>query len=287
MRVWVTGGSGFLGRQIVAALRDMGAEPVAMAGARPDLLDPAARALAVWRANAAILVHAAWITRSGVYWDSAENPEWTAATLDLARLFAASGGRRFVLVGSCAEYDWQRPARAPWTERRPTRPGSRYGAAKLAAWHGLECLAAATGLSVANARVFIPIGQHEAPARLLPSLIRAAMSHEPLATGPADLARDFIDVRDAGEAVARIALAGVAGPVNVATGRTVSIAALARLVGAPVRLGGRPARPGEPLWMAGDPARLHAATGFVPRHTLAETVADAIDDWRVRARAAA
>ncbi len=54
------------------------------------------------------LLHFAWIATPGVYWDSAENFRWVSAGERLLRSFRAHGGRRVVMAGSCAEYDWAR-----------------------------------------------------------------------------------------------------------------------------------------------------------------------------------
>jgi nucleoside-diphosphate-sugar epimerase len=280
-RVLVTGGSGFVGRQIVAALSLLGADAVAP---RVDLLNADARLALVAQSRADTLVHAAWITRHGAFWDADENLDWVAATLALLRAFAAGGGKRFVLVGTCAEYDWSRPTRTPWRETRATRPASLYGAAKLATWIAAAAFAARAGLSAAHARLFQPVGRHEAAGRLLPSLIAATQGGPEVRLGPADVTRDLIDVRDAGEAIARLALSGSEGPTNIGTGRSVSLGELVRRVAGPsshrLRLGARAARPGEPLWMVADPGRLRRATGFVPRYSLDETVADAFAHWR-------
>jgi nucleoside-diphosphate-sugar epimerase len=280
-RVLVTGGSGFVGRQIVAALGALGAEALAP---RADLMDADARQALIGQARADTLVHAAWVTCHGAFWVADENLDWVAATLALVRAFAAGGGKRVVLVGTCAEYDWSRPTRTKWRETRATRPASLYGAAKLATWLAAAAFAARAGLSAAHARLFQPVGRHEAPGRLLPRLIAATQGGAEVRLGPADLTRDLIDVRDAGEAIARLALSGSEGPTNIGTGRPVSLGELVRRVagssGHRVRLGGRAARPGEPLWMVADPARLRRATGFVPRYSLDETIEDAVAHWR-------
>jgi nucleoside-diphosphate-sugar epimerase len=280
-RVLVTGGTGFVGRQIVSSLATLGAEVVAP---RPDLLDPEARRAAVARARADTLIHAAWVTTHGVYWDSDQNLDWVAATLDLVRAFATAGGRRVLLLGTCAEYDWSRPTATPWRETRQTRPTTLYGAAKLAAWNVTAAFSAGAGLSAATARIFVPVGRHEAPGRLLPSLIASVLAGSDLRVGPADLTRDLIDVRDAGEAIARLALSECQGPVNIGSGQPIMLGDLVRQVAGAashrIQLGGRPPRPGEPLWMVADPIRLYRATGFVPRHDLAETIADAFAYWR-------
>jgi nucleoside-diphosphate-sugar epimerase len=284
-RVLVTGGTGFVGRQVVAALFALGAAPLAPPAPRPDLLDTAARRDWVAGCGAETLIHCAWVTGHGAFWDSPRNIDWVGASLDLLRAFATSGGKRVVLVGTCAEYDWSRPTRTPWRETRATRPVSLYGTAKLATWTAGAAFAAQAGLGCANARVFLPVGRHEAQGRLLPSLIAAVRDGTELRTGPAHLTRDIMDVRDTGEAIARLALSDARGAVNIGTGRAVSLGEMARLVAGPsshlVRLGGRQVRAGEPLWMVADPARLRRATGFVPRYTLEETVADAFAHWQV------
>ncbi len=285
MRALVTGGSGFLGRQIVVALRMAGVEVAAPARRQADLLRDAGRQAAA-AAGAELLVHAAWVTRPAEYWRSPDNVAWTAATIDLVRRFAAAGGRRAVLVGSCAEYDWASAAPGPWPESRPCRPQTPYGAAKLLAWTWLR----GCGLSVANARVFWPVGLHEHPERLLPRLIRAAAGGPRLPVGPADLTRDLIDVRDAGAAVAALALSPVTGAVNIGAGQPVSLATLAALVAGPapppVRFGGRPLPQGEPLCMLPDTTRLRQEVGFTPRISLGRTLRDAAAHWQQPARAA-
>jgi len=279
-RVLVTGASGFVGRQIVAALHALGAEPVVPAAPRPDLLLTAARRDLVAAARADTLIHAAWVTDHGAFWQSDQNLDWVGASLDLLRQFAAAGGKRVVLVGTCAEYDWSHPARAPWRETRATRPASLYGAAKLAAWTAAAAFAAQCGISAANARLFLPVGRHEAEGRLLPRLLAAVRDGSDLPVGPAELTRDVMDVRDAGEAIARLVLSPAEGPVNIGTGRPVTLGELVRRVAGahahPIRLGARTLRQGEPLWMVADPKKLRRATGFVPRYRLGDTIADAL-----------
>jgi nucleoside-diphosphate-sugar epimerase len=288
-RVLVTGGSGFLGRQIVAALQARGAFVMAPSRHEADLLQADARHTLLAATPAEILIHAAWVTRPGEYWGSAENLAWAEASADLFHRFAAAGGRRVVFVGSCAEYDWETPRQDRWAETRPCRPHTLYGSAKLRAWRTLERLAARTGLAAANARVFTPVGLHEHPQRLLPSLVRAVLARRPVAVGPAALTRDLMDVRDAGAAIAALALADVTGAVNIGSGRPISLGKLAHRVAGPdhtlIRLGARKLPPGEPLRLVADPARLRHELGFVPRHALEQIIADAFAHWGTRSEA--
>ncbi|MFY9293943.1 MAG: NAD(P)-dependent oxidoreductase [Methylorubrum rhodinum] len=114
-RVLVTGGAGFVGRPAVAALVARGFEVHALGRRAPegahafhsaDLLDAGSRRAAVRAAGASHLLHLAWVTEPGRYWEAPENLDWTAASLDLVRAFHEAGGERAVVAGTCAEYDW-------------------------------------------------------------------------------------------------------------------------------------------------------------------------------------
>ena len=133
-RVLVTGGAGFVGRHAVAALAARGFEVHGLGRTAPDgahafhaadLLDPAQRRAAVQAASASHLLHLAWITTPGRYWQAPDNLDWTAASLDLVRMFREAGGTRAVVAGTCAEYDWTGIERLPRAEADAPSPRAR------------------------------------------------------------------------------------------------------------------------------------------------------------------
>jgi nucleoside-diphosphate-sugar epimerase len=298
-RVLVTGADGFIGRHALGPLADAGVEvhgvsrrPQPRGGPvtwhRADLLDPVAMAKVMAQVLPTDLLHLAWETTHGRFWTDPRNLDWTAASLQLLRAFAEGGGRRMVLAGTCAEYDWTLPGEAPWAENRPAAPATLYGAAK----HTLHGLAAAfareAGLALAWGRIFLVTGPGEAPARLVPSLADSLLLGEPARTGPGHKLRDLMDTRDAGAAFAHLVTSDLTGPVNVCTGIPVAIGQVARrlaeLAGRPdlAAPGSLPDRAGDPAFMVGAADRL-AADGFRPAFDLDRMLADALD----RARAAA
>ncbi|MGL5139016.1 MAG: NAD-dependent epimerase/dehydratase family protein, partial [Beijerinckiaceae bacterium] len=113
----VTGATGLLGRHIVASLAAMDAgelhavsrtPPVAVLSGpvwhAADLLDPAAVQRLIDEVRPTHLLHAAWEATPVSYAASPENQRWLAAGIALLDAFGASGGRRYVGVGSSAEY---------------------------------------------------------------------------------------------------------------------------------------------------------------------------------------
>ena len=111
MQILVTGGGGFVGQTTVAALKEAGHNVLIVgrkAGTKPlgytaNLLNRAERELMVKKTRADALVHLAWHTCPGNFWDAPDNTDWAHASHELIKHFFDAGGKRAVLAGSCAE----------------------------------------------------------------------------------------------------------------------------------------------------------------------------------------
>lgn len=264
-RVLLTGAGGFIGRQLAAPLRARGFDVREVSRRDADLLDERDQAALLADLRPAVILHAAWYVEHARFWTAPENDAWCEASLALARRFAEAGGRRFLGLGSCAEYAAEAGADAdPWPETRPIAPATPYGAAKARLAAGLARLPIAT----AWARLFLMFGPGEAPGRLVPSILGALARGEPARCGSGRPVRDFAATPFLGRALAALAASAVTGPVNVASGEGRSIAAVARLLGEAagrpdlVRLGARPDPPGEVPVMVADVGRLRREVGF-------------------------
>lgn len=297
--VLVTGAGGMIGAPALAELCARGARVHAVArraGApvdgvewhQADLLDAAARRQLIERLRPEVLLHLAWVTDPGTYWQAPANIDWLGASLDLALVFTAAGGRRFVGAGTCAEYDWNAVDEACREDRTPRRPATLYGAAKNALFETLSAFAGPAGLQLAWGRVFFAYGAGEAEGRLVPSLVRALLEGRPAESTAGTQRRDFLDLRDVGAGFAALALASTEGGVNIGSGEAVAVAdvvtRLGALVGRPdlVRLGALPMRPHDPPLLVADTSRLGDEVGFVPRVSLERGLEDAVDWWRRR-----
>jgi nucleoside-diphosphate-sugar epimerase len=294
----VTGATGFIGRFAVAALIAGGHEVVGVSrkplpGKIPgvqsvlaDLLDPGFDGATLSRdLGCAALLHLAWVTEHGSFWNSPDNDLWAEASRRLARAFVAGGGSRVVAAGTCVEYD--PPASGacdPLTT--PIVPHHPYGQAKDRFHRALDELGRATGAEIAWGRIFLLIGPGEDKRRLVPSVIRALLANEIAKCSPGNQVRDFMDVRDCAGGFAALALSHAVGAFDVCSGKATTIGALVSRLGilmdkpGLVALGALPGRPGEPPNLVGNPKRLFGETGFTPRYDLETSLADAIAWWR-------
>lgn len=300
-RILVTGATGFVGRCALPALAERGFEIHAMmrhtGGDLPagvtchavDMLDIPAATRLIGEVRPTHLLLSAWTTQPGAFWTDPQNESWAAATQTMARAFFAAGGRRAMLAGSCAEYDWSDPVLASGPVREDAAQGlpqTPYGRAKRRAAEALAKAAADAGGEHTIGRIFFPMGPGEHRNRFLPDIATALIAGHPAKLGPGQQVRDIIDVRDAGAALAALVDANVVGAVNVGSGVGVRLADVAlrvgEMVGRPdlVHLGSLPARPGEPPVLVADVSRLRGGTGFQPRFKLEDTLAATLSYWR-------
>jgi nucleoside-diphosphate-sugar epimerase len=301
--VLLTGASGFIGCPATAALLARGfrvhavsrnPKPEHDANAtwhQADLLDASQRRELIERTQATHLVHLAWHVGHGSFWHAPENDVWRDASLDLFRLFAERGGRRAVFAGSCAEYDWTALGDQPVRETDPCRPATAYGRAKLALLEQTAEIALRRSVSLAWARFFLLFGEQEDPRRLVPSVIDNLLRGQEVMLTSGRQIRDLLETRDAASALAMLAdQDSVSGPINVASGRAVSLREvaerIARLCGQPASLlkfGALPNREGEPPYLVADIARLSRETGFAPGAPLESRLGECIAWHRGRA----
>lgn len=306
--VIITGGTGFLGRPMVAALVKQGflvhifsrsdpqntaAELTRSYGAAVrsyfvDLHDTDKVTPLVKRIRASHMLHAAWDTRHGIFWNSPENLDWIVTSKLLLKAFIESGGRRFVGVGTCAEYDWETSESLLTEGATKLLPTSMFGQSKLAFRKSLVTLSQHHAISAAWGRVFLAFGPHESPKRFVSSAITNLLRGDQFLASIGDQVRDFSDIRDVAAGFVALLDSEVAGDVNIASGEARTVSSVLMEIGQKlgrtdlVKLGARARPAGEPGRLVASVERLRKEVRWEPKESFDERLTQTIEWWRMQ-----
>ncbi|HEX5407268.1 MAG TPA: NAD(P)-dependent oxidoreductase [Pseudonocardiaceae bacterium] len=297
-RVLVTGGSGFVGRSVVAEFQRRGVDVVVadrdpfpgagVAWVPGDLTDPAVRDRAV-TADLDGIVHLAAITS---VLRSAEQPqetfqnnvEMTQGLLELAR---TRGVAPFVLASTNAVVG--NVGTSTITEHSPLHPLTPYGATKAACEMLLSGYAGAYGMVTCALRFTNIYGPGMAAKdSFVPRLMRAALSGGGVQVyGDGKQSRDLVHVEDVATTLVNAWQRRFGGTaiVGAATSVTVLdlIEAARTATGAPLPVEHVPAKTGEMPAVIVDTAKACAELDHRPKYELADGLRTVWDDFRAAA----
>ncbi|MDR3639485.1 MAG: GDP-mannose 4,6-dehydratase [Isosphaeraceae bacterium] len=314
MRVLVTGVTGFVGAHLAEHLAAEGDLVVGLSasGRWREGAGQAARQVRLERCDLADAEEEELVALIGrkqpevVYHLAAQaNPQASVAdprgtwalnlggTLNLLEALKATGLKpRVVLVGSGVSYGNPNPEHLPVREDCPLRPNNPYAASKAAAdLLGVQHFLA-DGTHVVIVRPFNHAGPRQTSNYVLSGLARQVAEVEcgraaRVEVGNLDVVRDFTDVRDVVRAYRLLAEKGTPGEIyNLGTGHGTRISdaleTLRALARAPIEVHVDPARvrPVDQPLLVADASKLRVATGWEPRVTMKQTLADMLDHWR-------
>jgi GDP-4-dehydro-6-deoxy-D-mannose reductase len=290
--VFVTGGSGFVGRHLLAQL---GAGVVAPARTELDLLDGEAVRRQIASTGPTRIFHLAAHASVGRSWEqpAAVLNDNLTMTLNLLEAVRHEAPEAVVVVASSSEV-YGPPQQLPVDESARLRPQNPYAVSKAACDLLAGQYADAHGLRVVRVRAFNQAGPGQSDDYVVGTITRQVAAAEAngaasavVRTGQPDLARDFTDVRDTVRAY--VSAAGLpADAYNVCSGRATSVGGIVELARqvAPIEIRHEvdPARvrAHDVPEVRGSAERLAKASGWAPEIPLEQTVADAIDYWRER-----
>jgi GDP-4-dehydro-6-deoxy-D-mannose reductase len=223
------------------------------------------------------------------------NVEGTVHLLEAVRRHAPQA--KVHIAGSSAQYGVVAPDAIPIAESHPMRPASPYGISKVAQeLLGLQYFDS-YGVHTVVTRSFNPVGPRQGDRTAIQTfcrqlaLIEAGRQDPVLWVGNLEPRRDYTHVDDVARALWALIQGAPGGSVynmcsGVATriGDIVDMAVAQTPVTVEVRVDQARLRPVDEPILCGDNRRLREVTGWQPRISMEQTVAELLTYWRQRIR---
>ena len=242
--VLLTGSTGFVGRQVLRALGEQNTSVRIVT--REGHLAPSTHSVNIdrvittldlfaepvsWWATACegvdTIIHVAWYAEPGKYLQSAKNMDCLIGTLNLAQGAVQAGVRRFVGIGTCFEYDLTGGLLSIETPLKPLTP---YAGTKAAVYLSLSQFLPTKQVDFAWCRLFYLYGEGEDPRRLVPYIRTKLSAGEFADLTSGNQIRDFLDVKEAGSMITKVALGNTQGAVNICSGLPITVRQLAEQI---------------------------------------------------------
>ena len=309
-RILVTGGAGYIGSHTVHLLLEQGHEVTVVDNLskgyrhnvpakilyKLDICDTKALAEIMRQVRCEAVIHFAAFIAVG---ESMHEPERYFAnnvggSLSLLTAMIQTGVRHIVFSSTAAVYG--EPASSPILETFPIQPVNAYGETKVMVETMLRWFDRIHGLTSVCLRYFNACGaepsgqlgeEHEPETHLIPLVLRAVMSGNPVtvfgddyATPDGTCVRDYIHVNDLAQAhilaLGHLLGGGASDQFNVGTSEGHSVMQIIRAVEevtglkVPYTMGAR--REGDPPALVADSGKLRSRLGWQPRYADLDTI---------------
>jgi UDP-glucose 4-epimerase len=313
MKVFVTGGAGYIGSICVEELLNAGHVVTVLdnlsEGHRSavdprakfiegNLGDPAVIQPALRQTNAEAVIHFAAHALVG---ESMTNPAKyfrnnVASGLELLQASVQNGVRKFVFSSTCATYG--PPDRVPMTEDLPQRPINPYGESKLMFEKMLQWYHQIHGLEFVAFRYFNAAGasgrfgeHHRIETHLIPNVLKVALGQTSeceiygtdYPTPDGTCIRDYIHIVDLAQAHILAMQPGKQGFYNLGNGEGYSVREVIRMCekisGKKIPAVEKPRRPGDPPRLVASAEKAFNELGWKPKYPKLEQIVSTAWEW--------
>jgi len=208
MKIFVTGGTGFVGSHFiqhaiqaghrVLAIRRSGSTPKISLDEEPEWIEGALDGnFENHLENIDVFIHLASHTPNHPYAELSSCLYWNVfASIRLAEQAHRAGVRKFLVAGSCFEYGRTAERVDFLSTNAPLQPDSSYPISKAAASIAFEGFAREHNVALKLLRIFQVYGEGESEMRIWPSLRRAAARGEDFPMSNGEQIRDFVPVQE-------------------------------------------------------------------------------------------
>jgi dTDP-6-deoxy-L-talose 4-dehydrogenase (NAD+) len=241
MKILVTGASGFVGRHVISNLLDkqIAIRAIVRTGKEnffknknlklelvttDDLFKESTNWFVEQCKGIDIIMHLAWFVEPEKYLQSLKNIDCLMGSLRFAQAAIKAKIKRFVGIGTCFEYDLSGGILSINT---PLNPLSLYAYTKAVLYKELSKEFFERSVEFCWCRLFYLFGEGEDKRRLVPYIHNKLSKGETVELTNGNKILDYLEVCEASQMIAEIALSDRHGPFNICSGKPITIKELA------------------------------------------------------------
>lgn len=316
MRIFVTGGAGYIGSICVEELLNAGHQVTVFDNlteghrsaidpradfAQGDLLDTQVLQSALRASKAEAVMHFA---ANALVGESMSNPTKyfrnnVTGGMHLLEAMNECGVKKIVFSSTCATFGT--PERVPIDETLPQRPINPYGESKLIFEQMLRWYDEIHGIKYVALRYFNAAGasarfgeDHRIETHLIPNVLKVALGQKPnvsifgtdYETPDGTCIRDYIHILDLAQAHMLALGRESSAKYNLGTGGGTSvreiITACERVTGRKIEVLEQPRRAGDPARLIASSERIHRELGWAPKFQAIDPIIESAWAWHLQ-----
>lgn len=292
MKTLVTGASGFLGKYVIRNLVNSGFDVVALSKKsiiqespvhwiQADFLDSEQMRTIFSTVKPEFLVHLAWQANYYQRWGSDDNLRSALGSIKLIEEFARNGGKRAIVAGTCAEYDWKFGYCSE--DKTPSRPTTIYGKCKDIAREMAQAICTKYQIELVWARVFFAYGYGERIERLIPYTVTQLIEGQTIECTHGNQIRDYIHAEEVASCIKLLLETDDAnGIYNIASGEPLRIKDIVNLCASKfssvpeIKFGAIPSPLDDPAILLADISKIQTL-GWSPSQSNQSRILDYVD----------
>ena len=293
-QVLITGGTGFIGQNVVNQLLTRGyevhslvyppfaAEQEGLIQYEMNLLDSKSVEEFFKEHHFENLIHLAWYVGKGCQ-TSDVNLDWLSASFNILKSFQKSKGAKILMAGSVSEYDYSYGYMDE--KKTPLNNEFLYGKSKAALYSIAKEFCLRNDINFKWARIFNVYGPNERKERLMPSVITSMLKGEDVKVSTCEKFQDYLHVEDMAKGIVSLFESNVPDAVNICSGKPVQLRAIVEKIAeltdfkGKILWGAVPTYFEEPL-VVGNNNRLKNEVLFTPQYSLEDGLKQTINWWR-------